>query len=184
MAVCRLVSSGTQCEVSDSVPPTRGQPRLVSPAALTKAVCTHCAPQTGANIHETREWVLRNSPVPVGTVPIYQASWLKVWIVDYGMHPAHAQLRTCCFLPVGTVPSCQASQLVFDILRCKLQSLPAANHACSCCRWAQRHVPGKLTAGLHTALRALSLQLALCPSVQALEKAGGEVEGITWELFR
>jgi len=28
---------------------------------------------TGKNIHETREWILRNSPVPVGTVPIYQA---------------------------------------------------------------------------------------------------------------
>ncbi len=28
---------------------------------------------TGQNIHETREWVIRNSPVPVGTVPIYQA---------------------------------------------------------------------------------------------------------------
>ncbi len=28
---------------------------------------------TGPDIHETREWVLRNSPVPVGTVPIYQA---------------------------------------------------------------------------------------------------------------
>ena len=28
---------------------------------------------TGDNIHETREWVIRNSPVPVGTVPIYQA---------------------------------------------------------------------------------------------------------------
>ena len=28
---------------------------------------------TGAAIHETREWILRNSPVPVGTVPIYQA---------------------------------------------------------------------------------------------------------------
>ena len=28
---------------------------------------------TGNNIHETREWILRNSPVPVGTVPIYQA---------------------------------------------------------------------------------------------------------------
>ena len=28
---------------------------------------------TGRNIHETREWVIRNSPVPVGTVPIYQA---------------------------------------------------------------------------------------------------------------
>ncbi|CAL5219971.1 g1908 [Coccomyxa viridis] len=27
---------------------------------------------TGNNIHETREWVMRNSPVPVGTVPIYQ----------------------------------------------------------------------------------------------------------------
>src|SRR5690606_1235543 len=28
---------------------------------------------TGKNIHETREWLLRNSPVPIGTVPIYQA---------------------------------------------------------------------------------------------------------------
>ncbi|MCG8410093.1 MAG: phosphomethylpyrimidine synthase ThiC [Bacteroidales bacterium] len=28
---------------------------------------------TGKNIHETREWVIRNSPVPVGTVPLYQA---------------------------------------------------------------------------------------------------------------
>src|SRR3989475_4206432 len=28
---------------------------------------------TGRNIHETREWILRNSPVPIGTVPIYQA---------------------------------------------------------------------------------------------------------------
>ena len=28
---------------------------------------------TGGNIHETREWIIRNSPVPIGTVPIYQA---------------------------------------------------------------------------------------------------------------
>jgi len=28
---------------------------------------------TGENIHETREWILRNSPVPIGTVPLYQA---------------------------------------------------------------------------------------------------------------
>ena len=28
---------------------------------------------TGANIHTTREWIIRNSPVPIGTVPIYQA---------------------------------------------------------------------------------------------------------------
>jgi len=28
---------------------------------------------TGKNIHETREWILRNSPIPIGTVPIYQA---------------------------------------------------------------------------------------------------------------
>jgi phosphomethylpyrimidine synthase len=28
---------------------------------------------TGADIHETREWIVRNSPVPIGTVPIYQA---------------------------------------------------------------------------------------------------------------
>jgi phosphomethylpyrimidine synthase len=30
-------------------------------------------PSTGKNIHETHEWILRNSPVPIGTVPIYQA---------------------------------------------------------------------------------------------------------------
>ncbi|RMG43324.1 MAG: phosphomethylpyrimidine synthase ThiC [Acidobacteria bacterium] len=28
---------------------------------------------TGANIHETREWIIRNSPVPIGTVPLYEA---------------------------------------------------------------------------------------------------------------
>ncbi len=28
---------------------------------------------TGKNIHTTREWIIRNSPVPIGTVPIYQA---------------------------------------------------------------------------------------------------------------
>ena len=28
---------------------------------------------TGKHIHETREWIIRNSPVPIGTVPIYQA---------------------------------------------------------------------------------------------------------------
>ena len=28
---------------------------------------------TGPNIHETREWIIRNSPVPIGTVPLYQA---------------------------------------------------------------------------------------------------------------
>ena len=34
---------------------------------------------TGKNIHETREWMLRNCPVPVGTVPVYQA--LEKWAV-------------------------------------------------------------------------------------------------------
>jgi phosphomethylpyrimidine synthase len=28
---------------------------------------------TGRDIHETREWIIRNSAVPIGTVPIYQA---------------------------------------------------------------------------------------------------------------
>ena len=28
---------------------------------------------TGRHIHETREWIIRNAPVPIGTVPIYQA---------------------------------------------------------------------------------------------------------------
>ena len=39
---------------------------------------------TGANIHETREWIIRNCPVPVGTVPIYQG-------VDY--FTIHAGIR-------------------------------------------------------------------------------------------
>src|SRR5258706_15543343 len=29
--------------------------------------------ETGKNINETREWIIRNAPVPIGTVPIYQA---------------------------------------------------------------------------------------------------------------
>lgn len=38
---------------------------------------------TGNHIHETREWLIRNSPVPIGTVPIYQAleksmAWQKI----------------------------------------------------------------------------------------------------------
>src|SRR5947209_19796392 len=28
---------------------------------------------TGRNIHDTREWIVRNAPVPIGTVPVYQA---------------------------------------------------------------------------------------------------------------
>jgi hypothetical protein len=35
---------------------------------------------TGANIHETREWIMRNSPVPVGTVPIYQVNILSLFM--------------------------------------------------------------------------------------------------------
>lgn len=34
---------------------------------------------TGRYIHETREWVVRNSPVPIGTVPIYQALEKSQW---------------------------------------------------------------------------------------------------------
>jgi phosphomethylpyrimidine synthase len=34
---------------------------------------------TGKNIHETREWIIRNSPVPIGTVPIYQALALPIY---------------------------------------------------------------------------------------------------------
>ena len=34
---------------------------------------------TGKNIHETREWIIRNSPVPIGTVPIYQALEKSRW---------------------------------------------------------------------------------------------------------
>ena len=33
----------------------------------------HMDLSTGKNIHETREWIIRNSPVPIGAVPVYQA---------------------------------------------------------------------------------------------------------------
>ena len=48
---------------------------------------------TGSNIHETREWILRNSPVPIGTVPIYQALEKvggKAEELDLGALPRHA----------------------------------------------------------------------------------------------
>lgn len=38
---------------------------------------------TGANIHETREWIMRNSPVPVGTVPIYQVSMWSILCLPF-----------------------------------------------------------------------------------------------------
>ena len=48
---------------------------------------------TGRNIHETREWILRNCPVPIGTVPIYQALEKvggKAEELDLGALPRHA----------------------------------------------------------------------------------------------
>ena len=48
---------------------------------------------TGKHIHETREWILRNSPVPIGTVPIYQAlgeSRRQGRRTDLGYVPRHA----------------------------------------------------------------------------------------------
>lgn len=40
---------------------------------------------TGKNIHETREWIIRNSPVPIGTVPIYQ-HWKKLTVKLKNLH--------------------------------------------------------------------------------------------------
>jgi phosphomethylpyrimidine synthase len=48
---------------------------------------------TGRNIHNTREWILRNSPVPIGTVPIYQALEKVNGVaedLDLGSLPRHA----------------------------------------------------------------------------------------------
>ena len=52
---------------------------------------------TGDNIHETREWIIRNCPVPVGTVPVYQALEQAEQGVDYftihaGALRAHADM--------------------------------------------------------------------------------------------
>ena len=58
---------------------------------------------TGEDIHETREWILRNSPVPIGTVPIYQAlgeSQRQSGRSNLGDFPRHADRtgRARCFL--------------------------------------------------------------------------------------
>ena len=48
---------------------------------------------TGKNIHETREWIIRNSPVPIGTVPIYQALEKvdgKAEELTWEIYPRHA----------------------------------------------------------------------------------------------
>ena len=48
---------------------------------------------TGRNIHDTREWIIRNSPVPIGTVPIYQALEKVGGVaedLDLGNLPRHA----------------------------------------------------------------------------------------------
>ena len=49
------------------------RPRAPAPRANTVPLPLPTLRSTGASIQETREWVIRNSPVPVGTVPIYQA---------------------------------------------------------------------------------------------------------------
>jgi phosphomethylpyrimidine synthase len=46
---------------------------------------------TGKNIHETREWIIRNSPVPIGTVPIYQCLEKVKGLV--ALHPADREAR-------------------------------------------------------------------------------------------
>jgi hypothetical protein len=54
----------------------RRRPSYATHTKNTRAQLKNKSPKTnktGDNIHETREWVMRNSPVPVGTVPIYQA---------------------------------------------------------------------------------------------------------------
>ena len=50
---------------------------------------------TGKNIHETREWLLRNSPVPIGTVPIYQASLRIVHLQYLGVLRTAPMYRKC-----------------------------------------------------------------------------------------
>ena len=55
------VSSSVEEEVEKLVWPTRWGADTVMDLS------------TGKNVHETREWILRNSPVPIGTVPLYQA---------------------------------------------------------------------------------------------------------------
>ena len=58
-------NSAVSSSIEEEVEKLRGRP---SGAPTPSWTCS-----TGKNIHETREWIIRNSPVPIGTVPIYQA---------------------------------------------------------------------------------------------------------------
>ncbi len=60
---------------------------------------------TGHNIYETREWVMRNSPVPVGTVPIYEAleragGWGRgAWGAAPDLGYVGTAMGVCCMVP-------------------------------------------------------------------------------------
>jgi len=83
---------------------------------------------TGKNIHETREWIIRNSPVPIGTVPIYQAlekvegkaedlSWeiFRDTLIEQAEQGVdyftiHAGVRLP-FVPLTVCPSCRSPRI-------------------------------------------------------------------------
>ena len=67
----------------------RTQPASPTPTPAHTRAHTHThtnAPRAGANIHETREWVMRNSPVPVGTVPSPTGTSLPVGLQILAPH--------------------------------------------------------------------------------------------------
>jgi hypothetical protein len=76
-------SPSTCAQARPVLPPLRPPPPLAPLAPLQEVeklqwsiiwgADTLMVLSTGANIHDTREWIMRNAPIPVGTVPIYQA---------------------------------------------------------------------------------------------------------------
>ena len=74
---------------------------------------------TGRNIHATREWIVRNAPVPIGAVPIYQA------LEKVG----NDEVRVRVHLELLAEPVAQPGQLDLGIPRLAHASLPASRSA-------------------------------------------------------
>jgi len=135
---------------------------------------------TGANIHDTREWIMRNSPVPVRDPEDSLHSTPTKPIA----RPRRPQSIACRW---PSADEFRSGCISHDICAARFRSVTSAQQD------DERMMSGRADdARCMTARRCatsadclgLAAQVGTVPIYQCLEKAGGQVEGITWDLFR
>ena len=144
---------------------------------------------TGDHIHETREWILRNSPVPIGTVPIYQALE-KVDVVPRGraIIPANINHPESEPMIIGRnflvkINANIGNSAVASSIEEEVEKMIWAT------RWGADNVMD-LSTGDHIhetrewILRNSPVPIGTVPIYQALEKVDGKAEDLTWEIYR